>query len=302
MWVIVIATLEVKSAQQGVASVWVEVDGITDDEVAAFQRELDGRIAAGGQISDAVAAVFVALTARCPEANPSDIWHHVIYRHLLNMGWSDNRWKRVSGFALERALQLAYQPRLLPLGLRMHIVKGGVANKYLADLGIVGFQASKFDMFLEGLVEQEDSFLGKVREWVVFGSAHIKSSIAERIQDDVPASLAFMNRGLTSIAITMDAKSYPPPHGAGVNYGELGGRSFAVEKERIKRRYVEVDGQFHAMFSYNLRTPESGATTESGRRIMVLKMHEQQPDKLVSFLESQWQEFVAVKGLKAVKA
>lgn len=281
----------------GVDSVWVEVDCITDAEAAQFRQELEHRIAVAPQVSDAVASVFADLTAHCPDANPSDLWQHIIYRHLLTLGWSDNRWKRVSGFALERALQLVYQPRLSPLGLRMHIVKGGVANAYLAKLGIIGFQSSKFDMFLEGLAKVDDPLFGQIDEWVVFGSAHVKSSIAERIQDDVPASLAFMQRGLTSIAITMDAKSYPPPHGTAVNYGELGGRSFGVEKDRIKRRYVEHDGQFDAMFSYNLRTPESPAATPSGKRIMTLKMHEEQPDKLVAFLQAKWADFAAANEL-----
>ena len=266
-----------------------------------FHNELDARIAQSGQVSDAVAAVFAELTNHCPTANPSDLWHHVIYRHLLSRGWSDNRWKRVSGFALERALQLVYQPRLTPLGIRMHIVSAATANAYLAKLGIVGFQASKFDMFLEGLAEQDGGLSGKTKEWIVFGSAHVKSSIAERIQDDVPASLAFMQRGLTSIAITMDAKSYPPPHGQGINYGELGGRSIGVEKDRIKRRYVENDGQFDAMFSYNLRTPESPATTPSGKRIYTLTMHQQQPDKLVTFLQRQWKIFSQANGLNAIQ-
>jgi hypothetical protein len=286
----------------GVPSVWVDVDCITDAEVQHFQQALDNRIAGDGQVSDAVASVFAQLTAHCPAANPSDLWHHVIYRHLLAQGWSDNRWKRVSGFALERALQLIYQPRLMPLGIRMHLVNAATANAYLSQLGIVGFQASKFDMFLEGLVERDGGLLGVTKEWVVFGSAHVKSSIAERIQDDVPASLAFMQRGLTSIAITMDAKSYPPPHGVGINYGELGGRSIGVEKDRIKRRYVENDGQFDAMFSYNLRTPESPVVTPSGKRILTLGMHEQQPDKLVTFLAAQWAAFVAANRLRAIRA
>lgn len=290
-----------KSAQLGIASAWVDVDYVTQAEAAQFQQELENRIAGPGQISDAVAAVYAELTRHCPDANPSDLWHHIIYRHLLSLGWSDNRWKRVSGFALERALQLVYQPRLLPLGLRMHIVTGATANRYLQQLGVVGFQASKFDMFLEGLVETDGGIFGTTKEWVVFGSAHVKSSIAERIQDDVPASLAFMNRGLTSIAITMDSKSYPPPHGLGVNYGELGGRSMGVDKERLKRRYVENDGQFDAMFSYNLRTPESAATTPSGKRIFTLKLHEQQPDKLVLFLEQKWLEFAQANKLKAIR-
>lgn len=282
-------------------SAWVDVGCVTDAEVSRFHRELECRIAGGGQVSDAVAQVFVELTEHCPTANPSDLWHHVIYRHLLSLGWSDNRWKRVSGFALERALQLVYQPRLTPLGIRMHIVSAAVANGYLAALGIVGFRASKFDMFLEGLVEEEGGIFGTSKLWKVFGCAHVKSSIAERIQDDVPASHAFMERGLTSIAITMDAKSYPPPHGQGVNYGELGGRTMGVDKERIKRGYVENDGQFDAMFSYNLRTPESPAITPSGKRIMTLGMHEHQPDKLVTFLDHQWKAFAEAKDLKAIQ-
>lgn len=270
--------------------------------MARFHKLLDDRIAADGQVSDAVTQVFVELTKHCPDANPSDLWHHVIYRHLLARGWSDNRWKRVSGFALERSLQLVYEPRLAPMGIRMHVVDAANANARLAKLGIAGFQASKFDMFLEGLVEIEDALSGKLGEWVVFGSAHVKSSIAERIQDDVPASLAFMERDLTSIAITLDAKSYPPPHGTGINFGELGGRSVGVEKDRIKRRYVENDGQFDAMFSYNLRTPQSDEATPSGNRIMVLRMHEQQPDKLVSFLEQKWKAFAQANGLRPILA
>lgn len=179
--------------------------------------------------------------------------------------------------------------------------KGGDGKCILGATGHKGFQASKFDMFLEGLVDTAADLAGRTNEWVVFGSAHVKSSIAERIQDDVPASLAFMDRGLTSIAITMDAKSYPPPHGQGLNFGELGGRSVGIDKDRIKRRYVENDGQFDAMFSYNLRTPESDVETPSGKRIMTLGLHEREPDKLVAFLEAKWKAFAEANGLRRSK-
>lgn len=291
------ALLECRSAQAGVPSAWVEVECITDREVDQFRAELSSRIRSPGQVSDAVAEVFVELTEHCPDANPSDLWQHVIYRHLLSIGWSDQQWKRVSGFALERALVKVYQPRLLPLGIRMHIVKASVANKALTKIGIADIRATKVDLFLEGKVQSEGGLFGTKDEWEVFGAAHVKSSIAERIQDDVPASRAFMDRGLTSIAITMDAKSYPPPHGECINFGELGGRSIDVEKQRLKRNYVEVDGQFDALFSFNLRTPESPPTTRSGKRIITLKMHEGQPDKLVTFVKGQWDAFVARRGL-----
>ena len=34
-----------------------------------------------------------------------------------------------------------------------------------------------------------------------------------------------MQQRLLSILITMDAKSYPPPHGIGINYGQGFGRT-----------------------------------------------------------------------------
>lgn len=181
----------------------------------------------------------------------------------------------------------------------MRIVKADEANRALASMGIKDIRATKVDLFLEGQARTEGGLFGHENAWVVFGSAHVKSSIAERIQDDVPASRAFMERGLTSIAITMDAKSYPPPHGQCINYGELGGRSVDVDKQRLKRGYVEVDGQFDALFSYNLRTPPSPQETPSGKRIFTMTMHEPEPDQLVAFLSNQWTAFAKANGLKA---
>jgi hypothetical protein len=274
------ALIECRSSQPGVPSEWVEVDRITEDQIANAQARLETRLAAGKeQVSTVVALSFLELMETCPAANPSDVWQHVIYRGLLNLGWSDQRWKRVSGFALERAIAMLYEPRLLPHGIRMRILSGGEANRLLGDLDVRETRATKVDLFLEGLQRGE---------WRIFGAAHVKSSIAERIQDDVPASRAFMERGLLSIALTMDAKSFPPPHGNCVNYGELGGRSLGIKKERLKRNYIEVDGQFDGLFSFNLRTPPSGSLTPSGKRIYTLSLHDEPPDQLVRFLTQRW--------------
>jgi hypothetical protein len=97
-----------------------------------------------------------------------------------------------------------------------------------------------------------------------------------------------MEKGLLSLMLTMDVKSYPPPHGGSVNYGELGGRSAGVDKSRIKRTYVEDDGQFDALFSFNLRTPPSRGQTRSGKRIWTLSLTEPQPDDLVSYILNAW--------------
>ena len=277
------AKLECKSSQKGVESAWVDVDGVTDRQIAEAHARLDQLLASNMQISDAVATAFVELSTKAPKANPSDLWQHVIYRRLLDSGWSDQRWKRVSGFALERAFVSLYQPRLSPSAIRMHILGKSQANKLIARLGVKDVQASKVDLFIEGQ---------RGAEWFVFGVAHVKSSIAERIQDDVPASLAFMEKGLLSVAITMDMKSYPPPHGNCVNYGELGGRSMEADrnKVRVKRDYIEIAGQFDAMFSFNLRTPPSAAQTPSGKRIITMSLHDQQPDALVQALADHWKK------------
>ena len=276
------AIIECKSAQPSVPSLWVEVSGISDDEVSKARAKLDLLLENGRQVSDAVAIAFVDVTEMCREANPSDLWQHVIYRHLLNRGWSDNKWKRVSGFALERALVRIYKPRLVPHGLRMRKFNDEEANSFLTTVNM-NVRATKIDLFLEGSINED---------WYVFGAAHVKASIAERIQDDVPASLAFMKANLISIALTMDAKSYPPPHGDCTNYGELGGRSIGVEKERLKRSYVEESGQFDGLFSFNLRTPPSREDTSSGKQIYTMSLNENQPDKFVRFLKEKWQSYI----------
>ena len=272
------AKIECRSAQPGVPSIWIEVDGIADEDVKASRTVLDALLETEAQVSTAVAKALVVASELSPRANPSDLWQHVIYRHLLDRGWNDNRWKRVSGFALERALVSVYEPRLALCGLRMRILPAAEANRFLDTLG-ANIRSTKVDLFLEG-----ETPTG----WRIFGAAHVKASIAERIQDDVPASQAFMRAGLVSIVLTMDAKSYPPPHGDCINYGELGGRSAGVEKDRIKRDYVEVAGQFDGLFSFNLRTPPSPALTDSGKRIHTLSLRDEQPDQLVTYLIERW--------------
>jgi len=273
-----VATLECRSVKRGVASKWVDVKEITDEQVQEARARLDQLIQTMPQVSDAVAMGFRWVANECPDANPSDLWHHVIYRHLLAEGWSDATWKRVSGYALERALVALYNDRLLARDLRMRILPKAAATAFLLTLGTpVG--ASKVDVFVEGRIDEE---------WMIFGGVHVKSSIAERIQDDVPASLALMSHGLLSIVLTMDAKSYPPPHGECVNYGELGARSIDTDKARIKRDYIEKTGQFDALFSFNLRTPPSASNTPSGKRIHTMGLHDPQPDQLVQFLVARW--------------
>jgi hypothetical protein len=279
-----LAKIEVVSARAGIASAWVHIAGITDAEVTASAQLLVNLIAAE-KISDAVTKAFLAIVQMCPAANPSDLWQHVIYRQFRALGKSDQQWKRVSGYALERVFAQAYNPLLAQVNDRMRIVPRNETTTILRGLKILGaVKPSKIDLFLEG---------NDGKAWRVFGAVHAKSSLAERIQDDVPASLAFMGAGLVSIVLTMDSKSFPPPHGDGVNHGELGGRLPGKAKDRPKRDYIEVDGQFSALFSFNLRTPESPMQTPSGRRIFTLPLAGvSQPDAFVSFVADAWEQWI----------
>jgi hypothetical protein len=69
-----------------IPSVWVKIDGITDAQVKEARTYLDALCAKEGQISDAVAKAYIHATEIAPTANPSDLWQHVIYRHLLAEG------------------------------------------------------------------------------------------------------------------------------------------------------------------------------------------------------------------------
>ncbi|MBI4645495.1 MAG: hypothetical protein HY738_02600 [Bacteroidia bacterium] len=145
-------------------------------------------------------------------------------------------------------------------------------------------EPSKIDIAIEGNCDMNGA------DWRIFGVVHSKTSIAERIKDDAPASRIIMKKGFLSVAATLDSKSFPPPHGDGVNHGELGGRTFAtgMKENQPKRNYFEKDGDFTNGYSYNLRTPESPEKTKSGSRIKTLSFSENQPDVFVQDIVNFW--------------
>jgi len=259
--------------------VWVDIEHVTERELTDIRSQLIRQIETSEQIADAVASAFVYAIELCPMANPSDIWQQVIYRGLLAKGFTDQQWKRISGFALERAFTTIYAPRLTPYNLRMRGLSGREAHDLFVGLDLTGqIKRDKLDRIVE--VCRGDNCR-------LVSGLHIKASLAERIQDDVPASLALMRKGILSVMLTMDSKSFPPPHGNGINYGELGGRNWSDDKSRIKRQYVENDGQFDALISYNLRTPPSKENTPSGKKIYTISLTEEQPDVLVRMLKEK---------------
>jgi hypothetical protein len=223
---------------------------------------------------EAISAGFLYVLKRCPKANPSDLWHHVVYRLycaiLPRYRFQDPKqsWVRASGDALEMTLEQWYSPILNPHGIRIKMLIGAPEKKKaLADMGIqatVG--AAKLDMTLH-LDDGQN-------QRVMFGGVHVKASLAERVSDDIPASRAMMAAGYFSPLWTLDVKSFPPPRGDLINRGEFGSLTTPSEK----RRYIEEHGEFHACYTANSRSIPSLAATPSGRRIYAINLSIQ-PDQ-----------------------
>lgn len=215
---------------------------------------------------DAIGKAFVLATQICPDANPSDLWHHVLYRIYIREKVGTNpsqSWVRTSGEAFEVAFVERYNPVLSQHGVRLTTLFKGQKGIALTRMGVADkIGSSKVDVLIE---KQGAGRSPDADGYGVVGGIHAKVSLAERVSDDIPASRIMMGEGLLSVLSTLDVKSFPPPHGDLVNRGELG----TPDKPSDKRNYIEAHGDFSACFSYNLRTSPSNKATPSGRRIHV---------------------------------
>jgi hypothetical protein len=227
---------------------------------------------------EVIADAFIHSLQIAPEENPSDLWHHVIYRVYIaeKVGTNPNQsWVRTSGEAFELAIETLYNPVLKSRGFELKSLIGKKDKlEYLREVGLENLiGSSKVDV---SIISYKD---GKPR---IIGGIHCKTSLAERVSDDIPASRIMMNKGLLSILLTLDIKSFPPPYGDLVNRGELG----APDTPSDKRNYIEIHGDFDACFSLNTRTKPSKTETRSGKKIYVIKPGIA-PDAFVDFLTRQ---------------
>jgi hypothetical protein len=258
------------------------VDGYLalEAEISAIYKSLNN--GNGGKNRQAILHALTTAIERFPNANPSDIYHHIVYRHYLrdyNKTQADRSWVRAGGEAFELFLEAHYNKILAPHDISLQwLSNNNLKSSALSEMGIqneVG--GSKLDIALYGTINGRQ---------VIFGGIHAKASLAERVSDDVPCSEAMMRKGLSSYLVTFDAKSFPPPVGDLVNRGELG----TLDAPSDKRAYIESHGSFTACFSYNLRTTPSGASTTSGRKIFVSTFNPQ-TDLLPKTIQTAWTEY-----------
>lgn len=264
-----------------VGTCYVELDNVSDSDYAEIKAFFEPLINDGNTKSRiAICRAFQFATMKCPGANPSDLWHHVIYRDYKRTKTGSNpeqSWVRTSGEAFELALVQRYNPILECHGIRLvSMISGNDKANALKRMDLSGqIGSSKVDV----IIEQKNRGLGIVDGYGIVGGLHAKTSLAERVSDDIPASRIMMSAGLLSVLSTLDVKSFPPPHGNLVNYGELG----SPAKPSDKRKYIEEHGDFSVCISYNLRTVPSPKTTSSEKKIYLGDMGTAE-DAFVRFL------------------
>lgn len=250
-------------------------------------RSLNGASSGKLKNRDAISRALKLAIESMPTVNPSDIYHHIVYRlYLREYRRSDpaQSWVRAGGEAVELFFKEHYAPLLRPYGIDLKLAfETGVSNQFLTEMGIADQVPgdSKLDICLYGNTGEN--------RWVPFAGVHSKASLAERVSDDKPCSEKMMQNGFFSYLFTFDAKSFPPPTGNLQNDGELGSPTAPSDK----RRYIEEFGSFSACFSYNLNSKPSGPATTSGKKIYVSAFNTADP--FVTVVSNDWQSWLRSK-------
>lgn len=260
-------------------SLVVDLENVSDGQYRLVLGFLSERLADGDKAYNAISATFIKAIRLCPDANPSDLWRYLVYRPYLGLR-SDQSWKRAGGQALEVFFATFYNPLFDRHGIKLVCLSRTGGTTALTEMGIIDrVGRSKLDI----------AFLGRCSDgtWRVFGGAHVKASLAERISDDVPASTAMLEKGYFSPLLTLDMKAFPPPHGDDVNRGELQFPQRAGEQSD-KRNYFERDGLFSGCYSYNLRTPPTPEDAQAKAKIKTLTFCEDVTDIFMSDTISAW--------------
>ena len=263
-----------------VDGVTVDVDGMNSGDLAQITQLLRNLLSEPPtkvKNRDAIAEAFIAGVRLCPSINPSDLWHHVVYRQYVNIVCEvrpvndpKQSWVRASGDAFELFIARYYTDRLAIHGVQVSALLDKVSKLNAVNaMGIAGkVGSSKLDLSIE-------------RNGRLLGGIHSKVSLAERVSDDVPASRAMMRKGYLSALVTLDVKSFPVSSTVSAarayqNRGELGSPTAPTDK----RLYIEKHGEFDMCISFNTRTIPSLANTRSKKKIYTVELNKHEPDPL----------------------
>ena|GEM_PF-6098802 len=267
-------TVRLRTEVNGI-KVQIDLPGVTTTGYTRTRNILENGLAQPKTKNrETIRDAYLYVLNRSRNANPSDLWHHVVYRVYCEI-FKKHRpqdpkqsWVRASGDALELTLESLYAPVFAPHNIRiLPLISRERKRTALDEMGLsTAVGSDKLDI---ALYRKESG-----APWRIFGGVHVKASLAERVSDDVPCSRAMMAKGHWSPLWTLDVKSFPPPHGNLVNKGEFGSPTEPSEK----RKYIEQHGEFDNCYSANCRTIPSVPTTPSGKRIYTLELS-RQPDQ-----------------------
>lgn len=138
----------------------VRIDGLDQHNLDAIHARLADQLSQPStrvKNRDAIAGAFAYGIELCPQINPSDLWHHVIYREyvrtirgLRRVGDAQQSWKRSSGDAFEIFLQNYYNARLAADGVWLTALFSKKESKeVLEEMGIRGeVGGSKLDLVI----------------------------------------------------------------------------------------------------------------------------------------------------------
>jgi len=255
----------------------IEIEHFTNNDYTAVHAQMINDMANRKMKNrDIIKNAFFTAVRLAPTANPSDLWHHIVYRvYLAELGGyriiSDvgQSWKRASGDAFEVFLTDYYNNLLQNTSVRLiPLITDGEKIQALKSMNIYGHVGnSKLDI---AIIQNYNGKKLCLENGEIIGGIHAKASLAERVTDDIPASRAMMSNGYCSYLFTLDVKSFPLSENnkrAYINKGELGSSTSPSDK----RKYIEEHGSFDACFSLNLRTVPSAKKTNSGKKIYVIQ-------------------------------
>lgn len=261
----------------------VEILHFSENDYNKVQNQIRAELATPKTKNrDVIQRAFSLAVSLAPQANASDLWHHVVYRIYMNelrtaqpFTNPSQSWVRASGDAFELFLANYYNAMLADTNIRLVPLTRDESKKALEQMGIAGRVGnSKLDI---AIIKDFNGEALRLENGTIIGGIHVKASLAERVSDDVPTSNEMMSMGYQSYLFTLDVKSFPLSETvtetrAYVNKGELGSPDVPTDK----RKYIEEHGSFDACFSLNKRTIPSPTTgTLSGKKIYTV-----QPDGL----------------------
>ena len=136
-----------KAMRLPISGIEINIDNFTDEDYTIVRETLRNSLSQKSHKNrDAIKNAFAEAVRRAPMANPSDLWHHIVYRSYIEIigclrPVSDvgQSWKRASGEAFELFITEYYNPLVKSSEVMLRPLIGKESQmQALSSLGILG--------------------------------------------------------------------------------------------------------------------------------------------------------------------